>query len=260
MFNAYLSNFLALPFYPIGLAILGIAAGLIACGLKKRGTGIVLILFAGIELYGFSSDPLSYCLVRSLERQYSPARTFPAGATIVLLTGGEVPRLPPRLYDEVNAAGDRILNAARLYKQGVSPLIVVSGGNLDFIRSGAGSQADAAGRLLSGLFDIDPSHLLLETKSRNTFENALCTKKLLKTRGLPLRIILVTSAIHMPRSAAVFRKQGYTVFPAPANFLADVPRQGKLISMLPNGPAVANSTAALHEWYGIIAYTLLGRL
>ena len=256
----YLSSFLALPFYPIGLAVALLCAALIALAAKRRKTGAALVVFALVELYALSSDPISWYLVRSLEKQYSPVTTFPSQASIVLLTGGEVPRMPPRLYDEVNAAGDRILYAARLFNQGVAPRIIVTGGNLDFLRSGCGSQAEASGRLLTGLFGIDPGHIVLETGARNTYENAVFTRNMLDSLHLSRRVILVTSAVHMPRSVAVFRKAGCTVFPAPANFLVDVPHQEKLIAILPNTGALANSTAALHEWYGIAAYKLLGRL
>ena len=53
--------------------------------------------------------------------------------------------MPPRLYDEINSAGDRILYTARIFKQGAAPRIVITGGNLDFIRTSASSQAEASG-------------------------------------------------------------------------------------------------------------------
>ena len=256
---AVLSNFLALPFYPVGLAVFCIAAALVAMLCRRRGMALVLVLVAGVELYLFSSDPFSHWLVRSLEKRYAPVAVFPTGATIVLLTGGEVPRMPPRLYDEVGQAGNRVLYAARLFKQGVATRILVTGGNLSFLRTIEGSEAEADGRLLTGLFGIDSSRILLEKKARNTYENAVFTRKMLDSLRLPRTVILVTSAMHMPRSVAVFRKAGLSVVPAPTDFRADEPIHMKLIYILPNVEALGNSTAALHEWYGIAAYKVMGR-
>ena len=64
----------------------------------------------------------------------------------------------------------------------------------------------------------------------------------------------------MPRAMAVFTRLGFTVEPAPTDYLANVPRQRKLIARLPSASALMNSTGALHEWYGMAAYRLLGRL
>jgi uncharacterized SAM-binding protein YcdF (DUF218 family) len=259
MLLSYISNFLSLLAYPLGFAMLCLGAGIIAVAVNRRKTGVILCLAAGSILYCFSTDPVSYGLIRGLECRYAPVPHPAPAPCIVLLTGGEVPRMPPRLYDEINGAGDRILYTARLFKQGVAPRIVITGGNLDFIRTTSGSQAAAAGRLLSGLFGIDTARIVLEPKARNTYENGLYTKQVLDSLGLPLRCILVTSAMHMPRAMAVFTHLGFSVEPAPTNFLADVPRQRKFIARLPSAWTLQNSTAALHEWYGMLAYRLLGR-
>ena len=58
----------------------------------------------------------------------------------------------------------------------------------------------------------------METGSINTRENALDSYGLLAPRGIR-RIILVTSALHMPRAAVAFRKAGFDVIPAPADFV-----------------------------------------
>ena len=254
-----LSNFLALPLFPVGFVFFCLIAGLVALLLRKRILAFAFVFIATATLYAFSTDPLSYTLVRSLEERFAPVQTFPPATTIVLLTGGEVPRMPPRLYDEVNEAGDRVMYAARLFHQGASPRILVTGGHLAFYRSIEGSEAEASSRLLTGLFGIDSSRILLETKSRNTYENGLYTRQLLDSLRLPLKIILVTSAMHMPRSVAVFKQLGYDVYPAPTDFRADVPHRVKLISLLPTIGALENSTTALHEWYGLLAYKLMGR-
>ena len=260
MFMAYISNFLSLPFYPAGLAIVFLAAGLVALARRRRGAAFLLVLFAGLELYAFSSGPVSYFMVRSLEKRFAPSDTFPSVSAIVLLTGAEVPRMPPRIHDEINEAGNRLLEAARLVRRGAAPRLVITGGNLQFLRTTRTTQAEAAANLLCELFGVDPSMILLEKSARNTYENGLYTRRLFDSLHIPPSIILVTSAGHMYRSVAVFRKLGFTVHPAPAGFSADVPYQWKAISFFPSAAMLHSSSAALHEWYGLAAYKVLGRL
>lgn len=88
----YLSKFLVLPFYPVGFALMCIAAALVVMVRNTYRLARLFILFAGLVLYLFSSDPLSYVLVRSLERRYDPMSSFPSASAIVLLTGGRWPR------------------------------------------------------------------------------------------------------------------------------------------------------------------------
>jgi uncharacterized SAM-binding protein YcdF (DUF218 family) len=255
-----LSKIFVLPFYPVGLAIVLLIAALIALYRGKVRLGRVLVLCAVIQLYIFSTDPLSYFLVRSLEKQYNPSLSFPDASAIVLLTGGEVAKAPPRLYDEVNSAGDRILYSARLMKQHTAPRLIITGGNIDFLRSIKGSQAEASYRLLTELLGVDSSLILLEKRAPTTYENGVYSKAILDSLKLPPVVILVTSAMHMPRSVAIFRKLGCTVYPAPTDYLSDVRYPVKPVGLLPCVEALLNSTGALHEYYGIIAYKLLGRL
>ena len=255
-----LSKFIAIPFYPLGLALVFLTAGVIAVVFRKQTLGVVLTVCAGLLLYLLSAGPLPSLLIRSLEKQYPPVTTFPAATAIVLLGGGEVARMPPRLYDEINAAGDRILYAARLAKQHVAPRLIITGGNVDFLRTVEGSEAEASYRICTEQLGVDSSCILLENKARTTYENALFTRRLIDSLKLPRTVILVTSAMHMPRAVAVFKKLGMTVYPAPANFLADDPAPFKIMGLFPTSTALDNSSNALHEIYGMIAYKLLGRL
>lgn len=255
-----ISKFIALPFYPVGLTFLLLVAAITAAFLGKQKLGTKLTFFAGLLLYLFSAGPLPDFLVRSLEKQYSPASGFPPATAIVLLSGGEVARVPPRLYDEINDAGDRILYAARLARQHAAPRLIITGGNIDCIRTIQGSQAEASYRICTELLGVDSSCIVLENKARNTYENGLYTRKIIDSLKLPPTIILVTSAIHMPRSVAIFKKLGMTVFPAPTDYITDTPGQFKIMSLFPTAGSLVNSSNALHEIYGIIAYKLLGQL
>ena len=92
--------------------------------------------------------------------------------------------------------------------------------------------------------NIETGRLVYEPRSRNTFENAQFAKAVLRPRSAD-RLILVTSASHMPRAVGAFRQAGFNVIPWPV-------KNAK--------PDRASSNAvAKHEWLGLVAYWLLGR-
>ena len=118
-----------------------------------------------------------------------------------------------------------------------------------------GSEAESAATLLQE-WAVPGQAILLENKSRNTRENALFSRQILQSRGAS-RILLVTSAFHMPRASAVFRKLGFQVIPAPANFQT-AEDQGLLLRILPSAESLAGSELALKEWLGLLVYRLRG--
>ena len=81
------------------------------------------------------------------------------------------------------------------------------------------------------------------------------------------RIILVTSASHMPRSVALFEKQGFEVIPAPTDFTVtqagwDKLKSGGLasqvLSLLPSAENLGLTTRMLKEYFGMLVYRLNG--
>ena len=134
---------------------------------------------------------------------------------IVVLGGGTLSAQYPRQTVEVDQAGDRLIYAAQLYHQGKAEHLLLSGGRIDWISSGAPPAEDMAALL--EMLGVPPQALWLESESRNTYENARNARLFLEPLGIR-RILLVTSASHMPRSVALFEKQGFEVIPAPADF------------------------------------------
>jgi uncharacterized SAM-binding protein YcdF (DUF218 family) len=131
-----------------------------------------------------------------------------------------------------NGSSDRFLETVRLYESGHIRKIVLTGaaGQLtatDFV------EADFARSTLleMGVPDTD---ILVERRSRNTFENADFTKILLDSLGMKGKQVLITSAMHMPRAELIFRKTGIDVRPYPCAYMV-VPQDGSfgLESLLP---------------------------
>jgi len=153
-------------------------------------------------------------------------------------------------------SSDRLLRAYRLYRAGKAPLIVCSGGNNPLGVRAEEPESVAMSQLLEE-WGAPASAVEVETGSINTRENALDSYGLLAPRGIR-RIILVTSALHMPRAAVAFRKAGFDVIPAPADFVTGWGEPGPLDRALPGLKNMEGSVRALHEWLGLWAYRLRG--
>src|SRR5512133_2902508 len=123
----FLSKLLPLFVYPVGLACLLLGLALAFYRLPRLRTGLIAAALLVLVIGG--NRWVAAGLVRSLEWRYLPPRELPRAEAIVVLGGGTEPAQPPRSGTEVNGAGDRVLEAARLFKQGSAPHILLSGGN-----------------------------------------------------------------------------------------------------------------------------------
>jgi uncharacterized SAM-binding protein YcdF (DUF218 family) len=261
----YLSKLLPLFIYPLGLVSLIILVVLIV---EKRNRFPRGLLIAGLIILWLASNRwVSYALARSLEWQNLPPETLPPAEVIVLLGGGTEPGDPPRPMAEVNTAGDRVLYAAKLYHQGVAPAILASGGNVEFTTDRNSTPAEEMTELLL-LLGVPAEAIWAQPNSQNTYEDALYSSEILAENGID-EVILVTSALHMPRSKAIFEKQGITVIPAPTDFTITQtnwdstfrPSIGEfVIHLMPNASALNLTTNVLKEYVGMFVYGLRGWL
>jgi uncharacterized SAM-binding protein YcdF (DUF218 family) len=226
-------------------------------GAKRAG---LTALCAALLLYAAASPAVSNMLMLGLESGNPPVAVSPHAAAIVLLGGGMAPPTAPRMHPETNAAGDRVIHAARLWREGRAPFIVATGGFISFLTDAPGTEADLYARLLTEVFGLPDSAVVRMGRSRTTHEDALFTAGLFDSAGFEKEILLVTSASHMPRAVALFRKQGFVVHEAPTDFRGTDPSGFVFFSLLPSGAALAETTTALHEYLGMWAYKMLGRL
>ncbi len=174
---------------------------------------------------------------------------------------------PPRATAEVGEAGDRMIYAASLYQQGVAPRLILSGGGVMVDGTAIYPEANAMAELLA-ILGVPADALILESRSRNTYENAVEVKRELAALRVE-RIGLVTSALHMPRSVAIFARQGISVTPLPTDYQVtyadwDFYTQPNLAVQLANlAPTAGNLdkvSDALKEYIGIAVYWLRGWL
>ena len=241
---------------------------LLALAAKDNSRTRAAYIIAAVVILWFSSTTgFSNLLARSLEWQYPTPDEIPAADVIVVLGGGTEPAAPPRPSVEVNGAGDRVLYAASLYQQGKAPHILLSGGEYLLDDRRRTTPAEDMASILTAI-GIPEDALWLETASKNTYENALYSKEILEENEIE-RVLLVTSAMHMPRSVALFEKQGIEVIPVPVDFSItedESPQDGsgsfqsKIINIIPQASNLSLTTNALKEYLGYFIYKLQGWL
>lgn len=255
----YLAKFLALLAQPSSVAVLAVLAGvgLLALGRAPRLArvlawgGLALIVAGGLS-------PLGNVLILPLEQRFADVAPPAPGSRvdgIILLGGFEDAHVSKgRGGLGLNEAAERVTEGLRLALRYPEAKVVFTGG-----AGGLFTRAEASGPVGAFLTEagVDPSRLVLENRSRNTFENAVLTRDLVKPRP-GSRWLLVTSAYHMPRAVGLFRKVGFDVVPYPVDYrtkgMGDLKR---FFARIPQG--LMRLDVAANEWMGLIAYRLLGR-
>jgi len=232
---------------PLGSSLCLLGLALFLAWRRRSRLATACGALAMVWLWAWSMPVLSLWLRGTLEDQFAqrPLSRVPQAQALVLLGGGVSPPSGKAADINLGAAADRVWYAARLFHAGKAPLLLLSGGS-DPQRH-AFSEARAMAIFLQDLGVPAPA-LVLEEDSRNTLENAVFCAKLLKARGIR-HVLLVTSALHMPRALALFSAQGLQVEPAPTDFEADSLPPGAL-AWLPDAEALDGSGRAMKEWVG----------
>lgn len=237
---------------PLGTALLLCLAGwLLARSARPRSArlrwGRAMQAVALLWLTFWSLPITSSALLAWVEADAGPPTVQAvARAPVMVVLGGGVsgPRLPLRPYPDLNAAGDRMWHAARLYHAGKAPRLLLSGGTT---RTGTGSEAEAMRSFLLDL-GVPDSAIALEAGSKDTSANAAETARLLKGQGVDT-VVLVTSASHMPRARNLFERAGLKVNPAPTDF-EPTGMPFDLLRVLPDAEALDKSARGFKEIVG----------
>ena len=258
LYNLASKIVLPLFFNPLAIAILLLVGGYL---IRNRGSRMFQFAYwAGVLLLVVPGCPaVEERLTRSLEEQYpdAGAESYPAAQAIVVL-GGTI-HIPSGTHHSSGIIGpsDRLLKALRLYHAGKAPLVIVSGGNNPLSEEAREQPEAQTMRSLLEEWGIPEAAIQVESGSINTRENAVFSHRLLAERGI-VRIILVTSAFHMPRAAATFRKVGFEVTAAPADFQTGWNGSTSIFDWIPDASALVGSSKAIHEWLGLWVYRLSG--
>jgi uncharacterized SAM-binding protein YcdF (DUF218 family) len=234
---------------PTLFVVVGISGLLIARRYLYLGRTVIVLSIT--LLLALSTDAGSAWLIRPLEQQSLQAKLIEKNKSraIVVLGGGRARVASGEGdYDQVGPITlMRLRAAARLQRQTHVPLLV-SGGAPD---GQAESEAVLMARSLKDDFGVEARWV--ESNSINTNQNAILSTQLLRQDNIQ-QIFLVTDAIHMPRARWAFEHVGLLVVPVPSHFVAS--RDFHLASFIPNAQSLKNSHYAIHEWLGLLGYSL----
>ncbi len=226
---------------------------------RKRPAERRLVLCALVPflLLGVISLPaIGHLALGTLEWRYGPQNDSPGDAGVIVVLSGYV-RAASETVPEAELGDDtrlRCVHAARLYKAKPRPILVSGGKNGPTGPTLARSMRDFL--VGQGVKDED---LWMEEESGNTYENAVLSGEILSRRGIN-RIVLVTSAFHMPRSEGCFRALGFQVVPSPCDYHSAMANWMPCDFLLPSPHAAAGVEIAVHEWLGLAWYRLRGRI
>ncbi len=251
MFELFITNLLKSLVFPPGGIFLLILLGLLL--LKQKAILAKTLLWLGLILGYLLSTPLVSSLLLQPLQPYpalteAEIRQASAGA-IVVLSAGRYKNAPEYGGDTVdNNSLVRVRYGAFVHRLTGLP-VVVSGGHV--FDSDGDSLAQVMASSLRNDFQIDK--VWLEDKSRTTAENAMLTKALLQKKNIDT-VLLVTHAVHMPRSVEIFEQAGLKVIPTPT-FFVELDQKWFLM-LFPSSSALGNSYMALHEMVGRLWYLI----
>lgn len=218
--------------------------------------GLYLALYLGhlepvVQLLRFPLESYSFKITQTHLQQKKADAIVVLGGGLKLHGSWHSPSLSlDSLARTVKAA------ALSLQNQGLVPIIASGLGSLGSPTLASVSEAFVMRETLK---ELNVEHVWLEDTSHTTYENALKTKALLNQRklwyeGFP--ILLVTSALHLPRATATFQKQGFTVLPVASHFTGSSNFTFSLKSLVPTSLSFHFLEQALHEYFGFIYYKI----
>lgn len=220
----------------------------------RRAIGPTLVLVAVITLYLIAIPQTTRWLAAPLETYPSAdaqsIRAAGVQAILVFLAGRShhAPELDGK--DGLSPLSlQRLHHAVRLHRQTGLPLVLSGGAESTPDSEGLAVLAE---RTLRQVYDVQP--LIIEDNSRTTRENAIESAQLLQAQGID-KVVLVTSAWHMPRARYSAEQAGLTVLPAGTGFESSSADQaGQWRDWLPTAKALLINRNLLHEYLGILWY------
>lgn len=248
-----MKSYLVSLIIPLNLCIFLVILGVILAIFKRKKLAFISIATGMIWLLLWSLPITSLMLGAYLENRYpyKPPATLPVAEAIVVF-GGNTANNRANWFTSYSkqTSHARIDTADDLFFMGKAPKIILSGAALE------GNVSEALG-MATQLRNrgIPKEHLIIENQSTTTRENAFYVNKILQKEGIK-QVLLVTSALHMPRSMAALQKFGYQPIPAPNPPQIVLPPN--VHPFLPNARALEGSRSIIKEYIGIIAYSIRG--
>lgn len=181
----------------------------------------------------------------------------------IVLTGITSDYKSPRDRIYFHRGADRVLHTARLFEEGKVKNILISGA--EFSRDGELSATDRSLKQIFLLCGVPSSAILVEDKSRNTYENAVFSAKIIRQKFPHAKCLLITSAFHLRRARACFEKAGIDVEVFSTDFYAgdrsavqDLGIVALFEILMPSVEALGRWNIFVKEVIGYTTYRFLG--
>ena len=242
----YLHKIVALIASPLSLIIFLIILGIIFKSKKISLLGVIILIFCSLPI-------ISKKLISYLEKDYilQDASNIDKADAIVVLSGMlKTIKFNNKLEYEFNEKVDRILSGIDLFKNDKAPLLILTRGEFPW------SVGIPEGEYLKNFamkFGIPEESIFLTDSVQNTHQEAKSVKKLLNSNEA--KIILVTSAFHMPRAKKVFEVYNIKVIPFAVDFI-NTHSKLTVIDFIPSASSFHVTSVFVREMIGRLYYSL----
>ena len=234
---------------PSNLIAIFLIAGLVFLLFRRtRQTAIYLLVLGAFVYIAFGIGPVSYWLLGKLEHRYPALNSFEnldKIDTLVVLSGHAEPDPYFPISSKVSSStAFRLIEALRLWRLFPNAKILIPGH----------TDVPVIMKEFLTALGVPDDRITIECKSKNTYENALNIQERIGNGSF----ILITSAGHMPRAMALFRKLGMNPIPAPTDY-----QTGKncwAARYLPTPQHLNYSDTAVHEYIALLWYRLRDRI
>jgi uncharacterized SAM-binding protein YcdF (DUF218 family) len=231
----------------VAMVVLSLAGSLA----RWRRSRVILAVTAAAAVF-ITLFPVGEWLALPLESRFPQPKPMPAHVDGIIVLGGAVRTFWTYAHGQpsLNEHAERMTETVALARLYPAARIVFTGGNTDQI-----SESEVARRFFLGQ-GLDLSRVSFETRSHDTFGNAVLTKALMKPQPGETWV-LVTSAYHMPRSVGCFRNAGWTVVPYPVDY--ETPGVISTAMAFAAGENLERLDDSMREWAALVEYYWVGR-
>ncbi len=222
---------------------------------RSKKSGRRFLIAAITCLYFFSNQAIFYEFSSTWAMRPISSNELKEKYDVAIVLGGIVSLSAQNKQVEFHANADRFLNVLPLYFSGRVNKILISGGSgYVFNRQ---SEATILGDFLSRI-GVDSKDIILESTSRNTYENAKYSIEVLREHKMDGPFLLSTSAVHMPRALMCFRALEFPIDAFPVDQMVQKRDYTLDVLFLPKASILQYWYNLIHEWVGILSYQLAG--
>ena len=226
--------------------------------LSKKAKRKKRLLVIGLVLLIFFSNPFFFrMLARTYEKKpivLNANEKYQAG----IVLGGFISYNVKTEEAYFNPASDRFIETALLYKKGNIGKIIIAAGNGYIVKHNFQEASFVKDRLVE--LGIPQQDIFTDGLSRNTFENAVNSKKICDSLHLSGPFLLISSAMHLPRAEKLFMKQKLDIRAYPCDFMTRTIANNFLEDyLLPSSLSVNNWEIFIKELFGVVIYKIIGK-